>query len=105
VVLIALDVASYEKEAEQNTLGNNLVARLLQHGTDGHTFISASAVKVYLRERIADSEARLREAILVALTDSMLGTSEAIRRWLHALPYIVSGSAWWSQHVRSLLSP
>ncbi|KAJ7354060.1 isoprenoid synthase domain-containing protein [Mycena albidolilacea] len=98
-IVMENDVASYEKEAEQNTLGNNLVARLLQHGTDGHTFTSASTVKVYLRERIADSEARLREAIPVALTDTMLRTSDAVRRWLHALPYIVSGSAWWSQHT------
>ncbi|KAJ7435074.1 hypothetical protein FB451DRAFT_1194858 [Mycena latifolia] len=53
-------------------LSGVLIARLFQHGTDGHAFTSTSTVKDYLRERIADSEARLRDVI---------------------------GNAWWSQHT------
>jgi hypothetical protein len=101
VVLVALDVVSYEKEAGQNTPGNNLIARLFRHGTDGHTFTSTSAVKGYLRDCIANSEGRFRDGISVALADGILGTSDAVSRWLHALLDIVSGNAWWSQHVRS----
>ncbi|KAJ7900549.1 hypothetical protein B0H14DRAFT_2556020 [Mycena olivaceomarginata] len=93
VVLVALDVVSYEKEAGQNTPGNNLIERLFRHGTDGHIFTSTSAVKGYLRECIANSEARFRDGISVALADGILGTSDAT--------FIVSGNAWWSQHVRS----
>ncbi|KAJ6569166.1 isoprenoid synthase domain-containing protein [Mycena capillaripes] len=94
------DVISYEKEVQQNTLGNNLVAMLLQNGIEGQTFDSASGVKMYIRELIAEQEAKLHSAISVALTDEILGKSDAVRRWLRALPYIVSGNTWWSQHSR-----
>jgi hypothetical protein len=93
------DVASYEKEVQQNTLGNNLVAILLRHGFEGHVFGSPSAVKAYLRGRIADTEAELHRGISVALADSSLGASRAVRDWLRAIPYLVSGSVWWSQQV------
>ncbi|KAJ6536246.1 isoprenoid synthase domain-containing protein [Mycena capillaripes] len=93
------DVASYDKELQQTTLGNNLVAMLLQHGIDGRGFVSAFAVKVYIRERIVECEARLDSAISEALADSILGTSDTVPRWLHALPYVVSGNTWWSQET------
>ncbi|KAJ7304585.1 hypothetical protein DFH08DRAFT_985831 [Mycena albidolilacea] len=86
VILVALDVVSYEKEAGQNTPGNNLIARLFRHGTDGHTFTSTSAVKGYLRECIANSEAQFRDGISVALADGILGTSDASGRLTQLLP-------------------
>lgn len=102
--LILIDVASYEKEAQQNTLGSNLVAILLQHGVDGETFESPSAVKAYIRGRIADTEARLHDSISIALADSIIGTTDVFRAWLRAIPYLVSGSTWWSQEVRNYCS-
>ncbi|KAF8147637.1 isoprenoid synthase domain-containing protein [Mycena galopus ATCC 62051] len=93
------DVVSYEKEVQDNTLGNNLVAILLQHGVEGRAFDSASAAMVYIRELIAQHEAKLQDAISVALNDKVLGKSDAVCSWLHALPYIVSGNTWWSQQT------
>lgn len=94
----SIDVASYEKEFQQNTLDNNLVERLLKNGIDGHTFVSALAVKEYLTDRIVDCEAKAQGAISAMLADD--GTPESVRRWLGALPYLISGSTWWTQQVR-----
>ncbi|KAJ6556846.1 isoprenoid synthase domain-containing protein [Mycena vulgaris] len=98
-IVMENDVASYEKEAQQNTLGNNLVAILLQHGVNGQTFKSPSAAKAYIRGQIADTEARLHDSISVALADGILGTSDVFRAWLRAIPYLVSGNTWWSQQT------
>ncbi|KAJ7898341.1 isoprenoid synthase domain-containing protein [Mycena olivaceomarginata] len=95
---LVIEVDAMEKEVQQNTLGNNLVA-LLQRGVDGHTFDSASAAKAYIREVIAEHEVKLHGAISVALNDKILGKSDAVCLWLQALPYIVSGNTWWSQHT------
>lgn len=100
VTLISTDVASYEKGLQHKTLGSNLVSILLEHGTDGFTSTSASVGKEYVRYRTSDSEAELQNSISVAPGHSSLGTSDTIRRWLQAVPYIVSGNTWWSQHVR-----
>ncbi|KAJ6536351.1 isoprenoid synthase domain-containing protein [Mycena capillaripes] len=96
------DVMSYEKEMQQNTLANNLVAMLLQHGVDGLYFGSASAAKDHILGRVADCETKLEQAIAVARADKVFGKSDTIRKWLHALPYLVSGSTWWSQTVRNV---
>ncbi|KAJ7637384.1 isoprenoid synthase domain-containing protein [Mycena polygramma] len=93
------DVISYEKELEQNTLGNNVVAISLQHGIDGHTFDSPSAAKNYVLKCVEDYEAKLPGAISEALADRVLGTSNAVGRWLHALPYFLGGNKWWSQET------
>jgi hypothetical protein len=93
------DVASYEKEFLQNTLGNNLVENLLKNGINGHTFVSALAVKDYLTERIVDCEAKAQSAISAMLAEG--GTPGNVRRWLGALPYLISGNTWWSQQVRT----
>ncbi|KAJ6499474.1 isoprenoid synthase domain-containing protein [Mycena vulgaris] len=93
------DVASYEKELQQNTVGNNLVAMLLEHGIDGRAFDTAPAVMDHIRELIADSEAKAQAALSVALADTVLGSSDSVRRWLLALPYIIGGNAWWSQQT------
>ncbi|KAJ7830777.1 hypothetical protein B0H13DRAFT_1915775 [Mycena leptocephala] len=45
----SVDVASYEMEVQENTADNNVVTMLLKHGVDGHTFTSASAAKIYVR--------------------------------------------------------
>ncbi|KAJ6559610.1 isoprenoid synthase domain-containing protein [Mycena capillaripes] len=97
------DVVSYEKELEQNTLGYNLVAMLLQQGIDGRAFASVASVKDYIRERIADCEARLHATISAALEDEKLAMSDNVCRWLLALPYIVSGNTWWSQEVSAII--
>ncbi|KAJ7928191.1 isoprenoid synthase domain-containing protein [Mycena leptocephala] len=91
------DVASYEKERQQNTLGNNLVAMFLEHGTDGRVFDTASAAQHHIRQLIADSEAQAQAAITVALADKVFGSADLVHRWLRALPYIIGGNAWWSQ--------
>jgi hypothetical protein len=85
-------VASYEKEFQQNTLDNNLVEKLLKSGIDGHTFVSALAVKEYLKDRIVDCEAKAQGAISAMFADD--GTPESVRRWLGASPYLISGSTW-----------
>jgi hypothetical protein len=99
--LIATDVGSYEKELQQNTLGANCIAMVLQNGANNRTFNSVLDAMSYIQGRIAEIEANLQDAITAALADSLLGKSEPVRRWLCALPYVVSGNAWWSQEVRS----
>ncbi|KAJ7246522.1 isoprenoid synthase domain-containing protein [Mycena rebaudengoi] len=81
------DVASYEKELASGSPSANLVAILLRHGNEGDVFDSAMAAKDHVRQKIADIE---------ALKDSE-GRSDDSRRWLRALPYIVSGNTWWGQ--------
>jgi hypothetical protein len=98
-ILISVDVASYEMEVQENTADNNVVTMLLKHGVDGHTFTSASAAKIYVRQRIEQCEVKLQGAIFSALADSVLGESNTIRRWLCALPYVLSGKTWFCQQV------
>jgi hypothetical protein len=98
-VLISVDVASYEMEVQENTADNNVVTMLLKHGVDGHTFTSASAAKIYVRKRIEQCEVKLQGAISSAFADSVLGESNTIRRWLCALPYVLSGKTWFCQQV------
>ncbi|KAJ6593310.1 isoprenoid synthase domain-containing protein [Mycena capillaripes] len=95
------DVVSYEKELEQNMLGYNLVAMLLQQGIDGRAFASAASAQDYVRKLIVDCEAKLHTAISAVLegVSGDLAISENVHRWLFALPYVVSGNAWWSQET------
>lgn len=95
---VNVDVASYEKELAAGSLSANIVATLLEHGNEGELFVSATAAKEFIREKIADREVQLHGCLEDALRDSE-GRSDACRRYLRALPYIVSGNTWWSQHV------
>ncbi|KAJ7678738.1 isoprenoid synthase domain-containing protein [Mycena olivaceomarginata] len=82
------DVASYEKGLQHKTLGSNLVPYCWEHGTDGFTSTSASVGKEYVRYRTSDSEAELQNSISGGAGTRRLGTSDTIRRWLQAVPYI-----------------
>jgi hypothetical protein len=94
----SVDVASYEKELASGSPSANLVAILLRHGNEGDVFDSAMAAKDHVRQKIADIEGRLHHCLEEALKDSE-GRSDDSRRWLRALPYIVSGNTWWGQLV------
>ncbi|KAJ6571458.1 isoprenoid synthase domain-containing protein [Mycena capillaripes] len=93
------DVASYEKEVASGSLSNNIVATVLEHGNEGEVFVSATAVKEFIRQKIADLEVRLHGCLEDALKDSE-GRSDDFRRYLLALQYIQSGNTWWSQHTK-----
>ncbi|KAJ7136760.1 isoprenoid synthase domain-containing protein [Mycena epipterygia] len=92
------DVASYEKEMRAGAANVNLVTFLLKHGVEERRFASASAVKEYVCQIITDLEGKLHNCLGVALKNST-GQKEDYRRWLKALPCIVSGNTWWSQLV------
>ncbi|KAJ7888956.1 hypothetical protein B0H14DRAFT_3429930 [Mycena olivaceomarginata] len=81
------DVASYEKEVEDGTLGSNLVAFLVRHGIDGYKVDTPSVAKALIREWITICEAKLQDAISTALADPVLGKSDTIRRYHGLMGY------------------
>ncbi|KAJ6570962.1 isoprenoid synthase domain-containing protein [Mycena vulgaris] len=91
------DVASYEKEMQGSTSPLNIVALILEHGADGTRFTTPFDAKMFVRRKIKQYEELLYVALSAALSDHELQKSDNARRWLAAMPYIVSGNAWWSQ--------
>ncbi|KAJ7122139.1 isoprenoid synthase domain-containing protein [Mycena epipterygia] len=102
--ILVNDVVSYEKELRAGTANANLVTFLLKHGVEERRFASASAVKEYICQIITDLEGKLHNCLEAALKHS-LGQKEDYRRWLKALPYIVSGNTWWSQLTTRYIIP
>ncbi|KAJ7930822.1 isoprenoid synthase domain-containing protein [Mycena leptocephala] len=92
------DVASYDKELASESPSPNIVAILLEHGSEGDGFASAAAVKKYVGQEVANIEAQLHDCLEDALNSE--GQSDDHRKWLQALPYIVSGNVWFSQHTK-----
>ncbi|KAJ6570531.1 isoprenoid synthase domain-containing protein [Mycena vulgaris] len=91
------DVVSYEKEMQESTSPSNLVTLILEHGADGTRFTTPFDAKMFVRKKIKQYEELLYAALSAALSDHELQKSDNARRWLAAMPYIVSGNAWWSQ--------
>jgi hypothetical protein len=94
-----IDVASYDKELASEYPSPNIVAILLEHGSEGDGFASAADVKKYVGQEVTNIEAQLHDCLEDALNSE--GQSDDYRKWLQALPYIVSGNVWFSQHVSS----
>ncbi|KAJ6553011.1 isoprenoid synthase domain-containing protein [Mycena capillaripes] len=90
------DVASYDKELASGSPSANIVAIFLRLGDEGDVFASATAAKDHVRQKIADIEGRFYHQLEDTLKDSE-GRSDDFRRWLRALPYVVSGNTWWGQ--------
>jgi len=92
------DIASYDKELASESPSPNIVAILLEHGSEGDGFASAAAVKKYVSQEVANIEAQLHDCLEDALNSE--GQSDDYCKWLQALPYIVSGNVWFSQHTK-----
>src|ERR1700761_9372858 len=82
-----IDVASYEKEAQQEPDSPNLVAYLLAHGIDGREFTTPFEAQMFLRSKIEHYEDMFYEATSAALSDKELQESNDAQRWLSAMQY------------------
>ncbi|KAJ7226915.1 isoprenoid synthase domain-containing protein [Mycena pura] len=93
---VLLDVASYDKELASGSPSANLVALLLK---EDNGLASAAAVKDHVIKIIADTEAKLHSCLDEALKNSDRRSDDFVR-YLYAIPYIVSGNVWFSQHCK-----
>ncbi|KAJ6583079.1 hypothetical protein DFH09DRAFT_1076231 [Mycena vulgaris] len=76
---------------------SNVVTLILEYGADGTRFTTPFDAKMFVRKKIKQYEELLYAALSAALSDHELQKSDNTRRWLAAMPYMVSGNAWWSQ--------
>ncbi|PSR70727.1 hypothetical protein PHLCEN_2v13393 [Hermanssonia centrifuga] len=92
--MIANDLFSYAQEKSVNNDGKNIV-RILQEQEKLSYIQAVDRVKLIMREK----EQEYMSAAICCLEDHELGKDSDVRRWIAALPYVMTGNVMWSQQT------